>query len=63
MRRFWDAELSDKENIKLEGILKGIPTFDEFIGNERGIPLQEDVDEYSRLYGEVIRAARDAVTE
>ena len=65
MKRFWDLELNDAENNRLEHLLKDVPTFDEWCGIHAGgiLPAQEDVDEYSRLYGEVIRAARDAVTE
>jgi hypothetical protein len=65
MRRFWDNGLSDKENMELEGILQGIPTFDEWADIPAGgiSPSQDDIDEYERRYGDIIRAARDAVTE
>ena len=67
MKRFWDYNLTEEENEKMETMLKKIPTFEEFNeGNEvgaSGIPLQEDIDEYEHLYGDIIRAARDAVTE
>lgn len=63
MKRFWDYELNEKENIKLEELLKEVPTFDEYCHPAGGIPSQDDIDSYERLYGDIIRLARDAVTE
>ena len=65
MKRFWDLELNDAENLKLEGLLKEVPTFDEWQDIPAGgiLPSCDGIDEYSRLYGDIIRAARDAVTE
>ena len=65
MRRFWDNELTEEENEKMEAILKKIPTFDEWAEIPCGgiSPSQEDIDEYEMRYGDIIRAARDAATE
>ena len=68
MKRFFDYELTEEENNKLEELLQDVPAFKEFeesqkIAMNHGLSDTDVSDEYERLYGDRIRESRDAATE